>query len=190
MPDKPLAFPDADEPAEVYDEDYAMAAERGRDPSWVPGYSNKVKANDLSKSEELSRTDKEDYYQRFGTAPENEMPYQFKWVRYSGPNGGNSNTANQNVATYKQKGYRFVTEDMVGQIQAKMPDFEIPPAASPDENGIVSRMDTALMVVDGERARALKQERQRKADRQSHAADSEADVLEEGQFQAASQFQA
>lgn len=148
---KPLVFPDNRSASDRFD----PANVRGHDPSYIPGYSEIVQANDIAASDELkflnahagTRTKrKEDIYKLIGTGPQ-QLDVQFSWQRVVSPNGGNSYSASVQLMNAAQEGWRLATiEDLQNR------GFGLPPTAHRDGE-MIRRLDTALYIRDGEVAR-------------------------------------
>jgi hypothetical protein len=131
-------------------------------PDYIPGYSERVMANDLDTSTVLTTDVKEKYNRRdFGTGP-GTIPVEFKWVRVSGPTGTDSYSATQDRYEYVKRGYIEVVveneEDFVKQFKyAGVTGF--PPAAHVGADHLVRHRDSALYYVDRVTADRLEQER-------------------------------
>lgn len=146
MAKKPLLFGVQTNDSEVkhFADEYAY---ENFDPSYVPGYGEQQKANDIATSQQLTTAQKAAYYQRYGKQP-GQMPAELMWVRVSGVNGAHSTNAAITATEYRRKGYR----------QATVADLEkhgwgMPPTAHVEADGSIRREDVALWIVDGERAR-------------------------------------
>ena len=131
-------------------------------PDYIPGYSERVMANDLSTSLVLTTAVKEKYYAReFGVGP-GVIPVEFMWVRVSGPDGEESYSATQDQYEYVKRGYKAIVvsdkEDFVAQFEyAGVTGF--PPAAHIGSDGLIRHRDAALYYVDRVKADKLEQER-------------------------------
>jgi len=129
------------------------------DPSWIPGYSEIIQANEIAAADPLvwanqhagTGITKEKMYQVIGATPR-DVPVTFRWLRVTGPDGGNSYNADEDRAQYVERGYRAVRKQ----------DLEnwglgLPPAAHIGADGMIRRLDTALFVVDGKREKAFQE---------------------------------
>jgi hypothetical protein len=118
------------------------------DSSWIPGYSETVKANDLSQSKMLTEADKAVYYKRFGSGPR-KMKFEFLWVRVTSPNGGVSYRADADKMNWTQRGYRPVIVDPKDPLTVlrNLGVTEVPPAAHVEPDGTIRRLDDALFYV-------------------------------------------
>lgn len=131
-------------------------------PDYIPGYSERVMANDLDTSTVLTTEIKEKYNRRdFGVGP-GVIPIEFKWVRVSGPTGEDSYSATQDRYEYVKRGYIAVEvdseKDFVNQFRyAGVTGF--PPAAQIGPDHLVRHRDSALYYVDRKTADRLEQER-------------------------------
>ena len=131
-------------------------------PDYIPGYSERVMANDLESSTVLTTTIKEKYYRRdFGLGP-GVIPVEFKWVRVTGPTGDESYSATQDRYEYVKRGYIAVEvdseDDFVKQFKhAGITGF--PPAAHISADRTVRHRDSALYYVSRKVADRLEQER-------------------------------
>lgn len=140
----------------------ARARERlGAD--YIPGYSERVMANDLETSEIITTSTKEKYYRRdFGTGP-GELSVEFKWVRVAGPTGDASSSAAQDAYEYTKRGYKAVSvtdkEDFVRQFKGGAGVTGFPPAAHIGADNMIRHRDSALYYVDRATADRLEQER-------------------------------
>lgn len=131
-------------------------------PDYIPGYSERIMANDLSTSLVLTTAVKEKYYRReFGVGP-GEIPVEFMWVRVSGPDGEKSDSATEDLYEYVKRGYKAIVvsdeEDFVAQFKyAGVTGF--PPAAHIGSDGLIRHRDAALYFVSRKKADKLEQER-------------------------------
>lgn len=151
MPSKPLLFAD-DVPAADKRAVELKYVREEFDKFYIPGYSEVVKANDLSKNraqiiDQAGQT-KQDYYQRWGTGPR-DLPFEFVWVRVTDPAGRTTGT---NIGIdrfhYTEKGYRPCTVQDFERLKEKLPTLDFPPAAEKAEDGTIRIQDSALFVVD------------------------------------------
>lgn len=125
---------------------------------YIPGYSEIVFANDLSLSDKLTDAEKEEYYKKeFGVGP-NVLPYEFKWVRVSGPHGQPSDSAREDTFNYRRMGYKPVTVEAEADFKAQF-GFGFPPVAHIGADGMIRHRDSALFYVDRETADRLERER-------------------------------
>lgn len=131
-------------------------------PDYIPGYSERVMANDLATSDVLTSDVKEKYYRRdFGVGP-GIIPVEFKWVRVSGPTGEDSYSATQDMYEYVKRGYIAVEVDNEKAFVDKFHYAGVtgfPPAAQLGVDGLVRHRDSALYYVDRKTADRLEQER-------------------------------
>lgn len=121
---KPALFP------ENYDTSRFDPSRRaGSDPSRIPGYSERVQANDVAAADDLmfrnahrdakNISTKEDVYRQIGTSP-GKLPVEFAWLRVNGPGGANSPTANAEVDSYMtDQGYIPCTKDKFDLLAAE-----------------------------------------------------------------------
>jgi hypothetical protein len=123
------------------------------DPSSVPGHAEQVMANEIESSEAMSASVKEGYYRRFGTGP-TDLEADFRWVRTQGPDGKRSYNADVAAMQYRRDGYRPATVEDLNRL-----GFGMPVAAQILPDGSIQREDTALFIVDGDRARKNEAER-------------------------------
>lgn len=121
------------------------------DPAWVPGYSEVVKANDLSQSKILSDADKAVYYRRFGSGPK-KLKYEFAWLRMVGPSGTVSYRADADRMQWSARGWRPVIVDLADPMKylSTLGITAVPPAAHVEPDGTIRRLDDALFYVDTE----------------------------------------
>lgn len=159
MSDKPLHFGESDEP------DLArIAASSGEagyhiDANYIPGYTEQVMANDISKAVRtpegggFGEQTKQEYYRRFGCEPK-PLPVHITWIRATGTDGGPSFNANTRQAEWTRLGYRPVTKDdfkpdgLLGKL-----GYKPPPAAQLTPDGHYRNWDSEAWVVDGDRYR-------------------------------------
>jgi hypothetical protein len=170
-PNKPAIFAD-------YVSDDDIAAELSNldslDPSRIPGYHEIVQANEIAAADQLTWDNqyagtgitKEKIYKLIGARPQ-ELPVNFVWLRVAGPDGGNSYSADADRMWWTERGYRPATlEDITRH------GWRMPPAAH-ESGGMIRRLDTALFVVDGRRARAIEKRRADQAAQAENRDDSE-----------------
>lgn len=149
LAEKPVIFADPRTDSEKFDPNLHRGA---LDPSRIPGYSEIVQANDIDKADplifreqNLGKT-KEDLYRQIGAQPQ-VLPVEFKWLRISGPGGGDSHNALRELDGYKTKeGFSIVTEDVLKRF-----GYGFPPAGRRAEDGSIRRgPDVALYMREGE----------------------------------------
>lgn len=154
MPKKPLLFGSLDEPE-------GMIPRRIREkvgPDYIPGYSEAIMANDLSQSAIITSDVKAKYYRRdFGTGPA-ELPYEFKWVRVTGPKGEMSHSADEDAYHYTKQGFNPVVVESEEDFTDRF-GFGFPPAARIGPDGMIRHRDVALFYVDRQTADRLEAER-------------------------------
>lgn len=154
MPKKPLLFAELDKAD-------GPLPRRIRDklgPDYIPGYSEAVMANDLSTSEIISQDVKDKYNRRdFGTGP-STLPFEFKWVRVTGPKGEMSHSADEDAYQYKMQGYLPVIVESTEDFTERF-GFGFPPAGRLGEDGMIRHRDVALFYVDRQTADRLEAER-------------------------------
>lgn len=159
MIEEPLLWGDESNEVEKFDSERDLV-EGGFDTSYIGGYSELQKAKDIAKADEatLSESIKRKYYKRFGTEPY-KSKYEFAWPRVSSPSGDDSHTANRDLIAWYQQGYTPVTVNPEQTLDKQKAEFrkkygyDFPRAARVAPDGTIRRLDTALFVVDGERAR-------------------------------------
>lgn len=154
---KPVLFADERTDAEKFD----PAIHRGTlDPTRIPGYSEIVQANDIAKADDLvfreqnGRT-KEDLYRQIGAQPQ-VLPVEFKWLRISGPGGGESHNARRELDGYQtQEGFTPVFKEEFEQGgRFERLGYGFPSAGRIAENNTICwGPDVALFARDGEVAR-------------------------------------
>lgn len=129
------------------------------DPSYIPGYSEIAKANDLAASNAADSV-KRHYYKQIGAAPR-ELPYQMAWVRVRGVDGERSPNADVGASEWRRRGYRPLpaAELQPGGSLYEHFGWRMPPAAHVSADGTICREDTQLWAIDGARANALEQAR-------------------------------
>lgn len=149
---KPVVFSDDRTPVEKFDPRVHQGAV---DPGRISGYAETVQANDIAKADDLifrnqnlGKT-KEDLYKQIGARPA-ELPVEFKWLRISGPGGGESPNAHRELDGYRNKeGFGLATQDDLDRY-----GYGFPEDARKAEDGTIRRgPDVALYVRDGEVAR-------------------------------------
>lgn len=143
----------------------AFMAGQNIDSTYIPGYSEIVKANDIEKADDLqfqvqhqkTGITKQKLYKLVGADPR-PLPFVFRWLRATGVDG----TVNSNVArdlleyTRKERGgYRIVNWFDDEEKLFKPNGWGFPPAARLDRtDGTIRLDDLALYVVDGRAERA------------------------------------
>lgn len=155
---KPVILPDYTKDTEREEAlDFDPSIFDQSDPSWIPGYSEIVQANDIEAADDLTfrnqhsstNITKEYLYSNIIKAHPRKLPVVFRWLRVAGPNGLNSYNADRDRMDYTKRGYRLAKqEDLTGN------GFGLPPAAHVEADGTIRRDDVALFVVDGRAERA------------------------------------
>lgn len=156
---------------------------RAADPSWVPGYSEIVQANDVARVDDLDFRNamreaknskfrsKEDVYRMIGASPQ-QLPVELAWLPISGPNGeGASADARRQLDVYmNRQGFRLARKEDLEEH-----GYGTTPAMRFAEDGTIRRgPDTALYIRSGEVARKWERHKQKKAaDAEGRALDSE-----------------
>jgi hypothetical protein len=136
-----------------------------QDATYIPGYSEAVKANDLSMSRTVSNKEKERYYKRWGTGPR-KLPFEFVYLRMTNAAGGASHSAAIDRMAYQQAGYKICTKDDYLALQDQYPEilkgtpWEAGSAILEPDNTI-RRLDSALFVVMTDNPRYLAWQRRR-----------------------------
>lgn len=168
--DKPLLFAEDFQDEERFDPDFWDG--RTTDPSWIPGYSEIVQANDINEADDLDFANamrdggnpriktKEDAFQMIGAEPQ-ELPVEFAWLPYSDPGGGglSADAARQLDMYINRKGYRLATKKDLERW-----GYGTTRVMSEAEDGAIRRgPDVALYVRSGEVARKWKNHKRRKA---------------------------
>jgi hypothetical protein len=150
-PRKPLLFADERSEAEKFD---PMLHRGHLDPSRIPGYSEIVMANDISRADDLvfrsaNGVTKEDMYRKIGATPR-VLDVEFAWLPISGAGGAPSELQTRALDGYlHQEGYRLASkEDLTSR------GFGMPPLGRESEDGTIRRgADVALFVRSGEVSR-------------------------------------
>jgi hypothetical protein len=166
MSDKPLLFESEDLLGEDVIEELSLYG--SPDPSYIPGYSEIIRARDIAKGETyinakgqrigLTETEKEVEYRKIGAGPV-ETPYEFTWQAVSGP----GNEPNPHVGRARMfaemEGWKLITvkskQDFIEKFGENIANFGWPPAADLDADGTIRRGDVALAFVDNRRAKAI-----------------------------------
>lgn len=151
---KPFIFPDTKNDIEKFHEAAAEAAAGVFDSSYIPGYSEIVKANEIHAADDYEfhqahrnavsgARSKEDWYRIIGARPQ-PLEVYFNWFRVASVNGTNSYTADLEVANHTRRGWRLakLEDDLLRRGYGK------PPAAQIDASGAIRRLDMALFVID------------------------------------------
>lgn len=172
---KPNLWSDTRSAVERFDPNKVM----DNDPSRIPGYSEIVRANDVSQADDLIfreahrehkggiRT-KEDAYASIGAKPR-KLDVEFKWLPVSGVAGGSIPYALRGqVDKYRQMGFEIVRidagKDPEVAFREIFPTYGFPPAGNVEADGTIRRgPDTALYVRNGEVARRWTQYEQNQA---------------------------
>ncbi len=158
LTEKPVLFADSRTDAEKFD----PRQHRGTlDPTRIPGYAEIVQANDIAKADSLIFREqnlgktKEDLYRQIGAQPQ-ELPVEFKWLRISGPGGGESHNALRELDGYiTQEGFTMVQNTAFdpGEVFANL-GYGFPSTGRKGEDGSIRwGPDVALFVRDGKVAR-------------------------------------
>lgn len=156
---KPLVFSDSRPAEERFDPE--RTSRWG--PSYIPGYSEIVAANDIAKADDLLFREqhknalrpngkqgltKDDVFRQLGTGPR-VLDHEFRWLRVSGPNMSRTYSADAQLSyAVNDQGFRLATED-----DLKSRGYGMPPAAHLDGEGKIRRLDVALYIRSGEVAR-------------------------------------
>ena len=128
------------------------------EPSYIPGYSELVQANDIAATDDHvwyeqhreTKHTKEHFYGVIGSNPK-PLPVRFMWLRTQSVGGLHSADVANQLMEYERRKYRT----------ARYPeDFEphgfgFPPAAHKEADGTIRRDDVTLYVVDGRAADAF-----------------------------------
>jgi hypothetical protein len=133
-----------------------IAAQRAtEDPNWIPGDSEQLRARELVNAEygSMSHQQRDHQLRMLGVSEVRELPVHFKAVRVGRVT---DMTVNDNVqidlAVWQAQGYRFATvEDFTGN------GFQLPPLYHVAADGKIRRGDVAMMVVDANTARAVRE---------------------------------
>lgn len=149
MANKPLILAD-DTPIEQRFQAEGYTWEE-QDATYIPGYSEIIKANDLDTSERLSTEQKESYFKRWGTGPR-KLPFEFVYLRMTNAAGGVSHSAAVDRMVYNQAGYTICKKDDFLALQERFPDILLGTpwengSATLEPDGTVRRLDSALFVV-------------------------------------------
>ena len=154
MPEKPLLFAELDKVDGLIPR--RIREKLGSD--YIPGYSEKVMANDLATSKIITQDVKDKYNRRdFGTGP-STLPFEFKWVRVTGQKGEMSHSADEDAYQYTKQGYRPVKVESEADFHDQF-GFGFPPAGRIGEDGMIRHRDVALFYVDRQTADRLEAER-------------------------------
>ena len=124
-------------------------------PSWVPGFDEFQKANEIAACRTMSRSAKERIYSQLGAGPKKLAIFP-KWVRVTSPDGGRSYNANIDLTSWRRLGYRPATVEILEAAGMRLPD-----TAYVDADGTIRCEDTALWYVDAERHERNRRERAR-----------------------------
>lgn len=179
---KPMLFSDERSDAERFNPRKWLAT--GMDPSEVPGWSERVRANDLAKADDLIFRDqnngktKEHFYNIVGATP-GELPVDFKWLRVTSPTGTRSGTVTQQLSWYQDKeGFRPATMEDLEKY-----GYKLPPTAHVSEDNLIRRgSDVALYIRSGEVARMWDEFREEEALREAERTPSGAGLAEDLTF--------
>jgi len=147
---KPLLYGDATFDADRMQE--FMDLDTQWDRSYVPGYSEKVRYNDLAPVQ--------------GHEPVN-IPARLQWVRVS--RTGGDDVDRKDLLEFGRLGYEFVMADSNGKggylrssKDLSQYDYGFPPTAYVSSDGLIRREDLALAIVDGDRAQINREARARR----------------------------
>lgn len=168
MAKKPLLFAEDHDEPERFDPEYWEG--RTRDPSWIPGYSEIVQANDVDQVDDLDFrnamrdnakgiTSKEDVYALIGAKPQ-ELPVEFAWLPISDPAGRNSQDIDRRLDEYtNRRGFRLATRE-----DLERHGYGTTRTMHEAEDGSIRRgPDTALYVRSREVARKWKRWKRKEA---------------------------
>ena len=158
LTEKPVLLADERTDAEKFD----PRQHRGTlDPTRIPGYAEIVQANDIAKADDLIFREqnlgktKEDLYRQIGAQPQ-VLPVEFKWLRVSGPGGGESHNALRELDGYtSQEGFTLVPNTAFDPGERfHTLGYGFPSTGRKSEDGSICwGPDVALFVRDGEVAR-------------------------------------
>lgn len=151
--------------------DFAGHFDRTEDPSYIPGYSEQVQANDIAATDDhiwyqqhlASGEDgrpqdgqtKEDVYKQIGRHPA-PLPVEFMWLRTQDAAGLHSAQIAKDLMEYDRRRYRVA----VWPNDFEPHGYGFPPAGHKEADGTIRRDDVTLYVVDGRAARAFKKAQQ------------------------------
>jgi hypothetical protein len=138
------------------------------DSSYIPGYAEVVKANDLDTSITLSAKDKEPYFKRWGTGPR-KLPFMFVFLRMTNAAGGVSHSAAIDRMAYQQAGFNICTKDDYLALMEQYPEILTGTpweagSAVLEPDGTIRRLDSALFVVMTDNPRYIAWQRRRAED--------------------------
>ena len=181
---KPFLVPDATNDVERASETNPWIRQ-SHDPSYIPGYSEQVQANDLATGDDLEfrqrhrhlgNDPKAHFYRLIGAEPK-PLAVEFAWLRVNDPGGNRSYNADVDLMEYTSDGYIPATVETLTKY-----GYGFPPAGHKAPDGTIRRLDTMLYFIDGSKARVLKAERSaeaRAADepKAEHGADSNVPIL-------------
>lgn len=150
---KPLLFsPDTADETEraVNAMDMSRVAEN---PNWIPGYSEYVIANELSKAEygSMSYQQRALRYRDLGVDGPKELPVHIKGLRVAGLDGATNDNVAIDLAQYQADGYRPMRVEDLERYGMKMP-----PLYHVAADGTIRRGDVALHFVDAEGAKRVR----------------------------------
>lgn len=147
-PRKPLVF--VDNPFDDERMDAAEGFEGEWDNSYVPGYSEARRENELREARGEKRV---------------PLPKLY-WARVSKGDGSFLGESDEGMMQTLQLGYKAT-----GQDDLESMGFGMPPQASVDENGLIRRGDSALFHVSEDRAKRNRERKRKRQDRRSKLQD-------------------
>jgi len=161
---KPVILGDYDlhkEDTEAFD--FSAYFDKAQDPSYIPGYSEQVQANEIGAVPENvwyeqhkdTGITKESQYKLIGKHPA-PLPVEYMWLRTQDVSGLPSASVARGLMEYADRKYRV----------ARWPNdlepygFGQPPAGHLEADGTIRRDDVTLYVVDGRAATAFRKAQQ------------------------------
>jgi hypothetical protein len=128
-------FGDVQESAEFY-----AAQGADRDLTYIPGFSDMRRERDLAIADVAAgRVDRRD-------AKISPLPVNCRWVRKSTPKGAPD--AMKQISS-GQNGYKVVNKEQIGKVEWLT---KLPPGATVEADGSISKGDLVLMVTEGKTA--------------------------------------
>jgi len=118
------------------------------DPGAVPGYSEKVRANDVAAGR-LTASQREAALKAIGAEP-GKLPVRLAWVRAAGLDGNVNGNVLVAASEFQRQGYRPATKE---DLEAH--GYTLPPSAHIAADGTIRREDVALWITDGAHAEQL-----------------------------------
>lgn len=118
---------------------------------YIPGYSEEEAARDVEQGVEfasageihgLSDSDKEAYYERFGTGPK-PKEWDLRFHRVAGMDGKPNTNVRQRMIAHQREGYEAVKTEHFEE-GGPLEDYDVPPDAEVAPDGTIRRLDTAL----------------------------------------------